>query len=317
MQSALVRFNEPAYCGHNPDLGAPGDPWMLYICKAYCPRESGAQTIWVPCEGNEGQGSSTQPRTRIYKFDRAVYCPTGCQINEQISDACRSASGGFQSPFADSRIAQNLGHKPDWAGGRHLGEDLVKRSGPTAGTYVFPIGPGKLLRAGVNCSQYLGMALVEHRFKENGQDRRFCSFYGHLDVSELAVDLVGQEIDARTPLGKIVYWDDIPRLHNAHCSNQWEECPSSKSFPCNPNNSHLHYVVLSDAECDRFDDPSISARVGAPPGYDECNTLTDVSHSGEEGRMEAYTALDSSCDSPISATEGYISPDWFVKSPVH
>ncbi|KYF80330.1 hypothetical protein BE11_16775 [Sorangium cellulosum] len=307
-----VLLNNPAYCGHNPSLHAAGDPWMLYTCKAYCEREDGAQTRWVPCEGNEGDGRGGRERTRIYHFDHAVYCPMGCTINDRVNDACRAPTGTLRFPFPDHRVIQNIGHKPDWAEGRHLGEDIARASGRTDGTYVFPIAPGKLLRAGINCSQYLGIALVEHRFQEDGEERRFCSFYGHLDVDELAMTLVGQDIGTDTPLGKIAYWDDIPRQHNLHCQDKWTECPADDSFPCNAGNSHLHYTVLSDAECARFEDGG-----GAPLGYDGCGTQSTVGHLDKETRIESYTALDATCAHPISRTDGYISPEWFVTSRVH
>ncbi|WP_437986898.1 hypothetical protein [Sorangium sp. So ce117] len=307
-----VLLNDPAYCGHNPGLHAAGDPWMLYTCKAYCEREDGATTRWVPCEGREGDGQNRRERTRVYRFDHATYCPLGCRVNERVNDACIAPTGNLQFPFPDHKMIQNIGHKPDWNEGRHLGEDIGKASGRTEGTYVFPIAPGKLLRAGINCSQYLGIALVEHRFKENGEEKRFCSFYGHLDVDELAMTLVGQDIGTDTPLGKIAYWDDIPRQHNLYCENKWTECPAEDSFPCNAGNSHLHYAVLSHAECARFDDGG-----GAPPGYDECNTASAIGYLDTETRIESYTALDGTCTIPISSPDGYISPEWFVTSRLH
>lgn len=311
-----VTANAPAYCGYNSDLGTIGDPSMLYVCKAYCPRGEGAARTLVPCEGQEGLGGNGKARTRVYKLDRSVYCPLGCQINEVKNDECKVPVGGrFQFPFPDHVMGQNLGHMLTSYGGTHLAEDIVKATGATAGEYVHSIGDGTLLWAGYNCSWYLGAALVEHRFKKDGVDQRYCSFYGHLDTDELAIDLVGQHVSTATVLGKVVYWDDIPSKHNAvGCPSTYEECPGSTNFTCDPTNSHLHYVVLSDAECASFDAQCTGAACssGAPPGYDECDVDEGVSHKGEEDRMETYTARALDCDTTISTTSGYISPEWFI-----
>ncbi|WP_437587822.1 hypothetical protein [Sorangium sp. So ce1000] len=310
-----VTENEPAYCGHNLGGRASGDPNMLYVCKAYCKRSEGGRTVEVPCEGHEGDGRRGNPWTRTYRFDRSVYCPFGCQKNDPESDACNRPGGGKrEAPIPDSRVLRSFGFVAEEYGGRHLGEDLVRLSGPTAGAEVHPMADGRLLWAGANGSQYLGAALVEHPPKD-GKGQRYCSFYGHLALDGLGYGLkAGQEVTTDDVLGKVVLWNDIPRLHNDKFpKDPWKECPtSSDEFTCDKeggwDNSHLHYTVLSNEECARFQGSG-----SAPYGYDKCKKpgVGAVALTA----MEAAKTDKDECTIPISksTTEGYIAPSWFLE----
>jgi hypothetical protein len=315
-----VTENEPAYCGHNLGGRVPrvsGDPNMLYVCKAYCKRIEGGRIVEVPCEGNEADGRSpARPWARTYRFDRSVYCPFGCQKNDPESDACKRPGGGKRElPIADSRLVRGLGFVPvKFYSGRHLGEDLVRISGSTAGAEVHPIADGKLLWWGSNASQYMGVALVEHPPKgEKGQ--RYCSFYGHLDRDGLGYGLQkGQEVTTDDVLGRVVLWNDIPRQHNIDFPDDpWTECPtSSNDFTCDEgsgDNTHLHYTVLSDDECRHFESFG-----SAPYGYDKCkkSAVGAVALTAMEGAAEGEE-----CTVPMSkaTTEGYIAPSWFLEQP--
>ncbi|WP_437611184.1 M23 family metallopeptidase [Sorangium sp. So ce834] len=307
-----VLLNTPAYCGHSLPGVAQGDPNMLYVCKAYCPRKQGEKTVWAPCEGTEGDGRGNRPRTRLYIPDHTVYCALGCQGNGAKNDECKRPGGGKRAaPIADSYVIRRFGVvAPDY-GGRHLGEDLVRSAGTTAGAEVHPVADGRLLWKGINGSQYLGVALVEHPPKD-GTGERYCSFYGHLDVDGLAPGLApGQEVTTDDVLGKVVRWNDIPRLHNLYFDSKWEECPtSSAKFYCDTGgsaeNSHLHYTVLSDAQCRSF-----AGSWSAPYGYDECMTPDE-----DAVALTAMKAEDA-CTTPMAGatTEGYVSPTWFIEAP--
>ncbi|XXY45885.1 hypothetical protein WME91_38365 [Sorangium sp. So ce269] len=310
-----VTENDPAYCGHNLAGRAEGDPNMLYFCKAYCTRIEGGKTVKEPCVGNEGDGRSGGPWSREYRFERSVYCPFGCQKNDPESDECKRPGGGKRmSPLPDSRVVRGFGVVAGDYGGRHLGEDRVRSSGPTAGAEVHPMADGRLLWKGLNRSQYLGVALVEHPPKDETGER-YCSFYGHLDVDVLERDLEkGQEVTTDDVLGRVVFWNDIPRLHNLYFGDDpWVECPtSSADFGCDigsRDNSHVHYAVLSDDECKRFD-----GSWSAPYGYDRCKkpSVDAVALTP----MEAAEKPEDECTVPMSTvTEGYISPTWFLEAP--
>ncbi|WP_437999397.1 M23 family metallopeptidase [Sorangium sp. So ce185] len=308
-----VRINTPAYCGHSLPGIDQGDPNMLYVCKAYCPRWEGGPGHMAPCEGSEGLGGGGAPRTRRYFLDHTVYCALGCQGNGAAkSDECKRPGGGKRAaPIDDSRVIRGFGVVAEDYGGRHLGEDLVRSSGGTAGAEVHPVADGRLLWKGINRSQYLGAALVEHPPK-SGTGERYCSFYGHLDVDGLAPGLeAGQQVTTDDVLGNVVRWNDIPRLHNLHFPDKWTECPtSSDKFTCyadgRTENSHLHYAVLSDAECRRF-----AGSWNTPYGYDECKTPDE-----DAVALTAMKAADG-CTKPMdgATTEGYVSPTWFIEAP--
>ncbi|WP_437597055.1 hypothetical protein [Sorangium sp. So ce590] len=307
-----VTENDPAYCGHNLAGRAAGDPNMLYFCKAYCTRVEGGKTVTKPCDGTEGDGRGGRSWDREYRFERSVYCAFGCQKNDPESDECKRPGGDKRmAPLRDSRVIRGFGVVAEDYGGRHLGEDLVI-SGGTAGAEVHPVANGRLLWKGINRSQYLGVALVEHPPKDETGER-YCSFYGHLDVDGLGLDLVArQEVTTDDVLGKVVRWNDIPRLHNLNFAEKWVECPtSSNDFDCDlvvgpRDNSHLHYAVLSDEQCKLF-----TGSLGAPYGYDECKTPDK-----DAVALTAMKAADD-CTAPMSGatTEGYISPTWFLEAP--
>ncbi|HTN91538.1 MAG TPA: M23 family metallopeptidase [Sorangium sp.] len=318
LNNGNVTFNEPAYCGYNVAGDAEGDPNMLYICKAYCTRSEGGKTVELPCAEVKSAGQGEPPWTREYRLDRSVYCPLGCQENEHENDECKRPGGGKRmAPLRDSRVIREFGVVASDYGGRHLGEDLVSNWSVTAGAEVHPVADGKLLWKGINDSQYLGVALVEHPPK-GGTGQRYCSFYGHLDADGLGRDLVaGQAVTTDDVLGKVVRWNDIPRQHNLHFAAKWVECPtSSDDFYCDPgdprDNSHLHYAVLSDEECDRFDGSRGTTYVlSTPYGYDQCETPVEAPVA-----LTAMTAADA-CTVPMggATTEGYISPTWFLEAP--
>jgi hypothetical protein len=51
-------------------------------------------------------------------------------------------------------------------------------------------------------------------------------------------------------------------------------------------------------------------------GY-RCDTTSEVGYKDVETRSTAYTALDSDCESTLSHPDAYISPEWFVTTPLH
>lgn len=284
---------DPAYCGDNSGpLGANGDPRMLYHCRAMCPRG----TTSAPCADGETAG-------REYKFVRSEYCPFGCVItpSNAASDRCYLPPGlGFTHPIDNPRLLKILGYEDPCWGGHHLGQDVVVNGGRTVGAEVKAMATGRVLFAGDNGSSYHATVRIEHFVEDpsGGPARRVCSFYGHLSRDGLIKE--GETVSMGQRIGSIESWEEIKKAHQDLGLTGGEE------------NTHLHYVLLSDALCSTFGTAS-----GAPCGYDKSlssydeqkcrDSVYDANRTDPDEEPATFTAVSDKCQNSLH-TDGFISP---------
>jgi len=243
-QVSVVGTPNPAYCGDNPSLHAPGDPKMLYHCEAICPAPGG---IWEPCNQTHYGWNHRQ-----YHFVRSEYCPLGCQITPptERTDRCLVVPGsGFAPPLDDYVVLKNFGRYDEPYGGWHLGEDgRVNASGPaTANAAVKSIGDGTVVATRPNGSQYLAIVLIKHYVRKSPGSPvvPFCSFYGHLNPDSFKV-APGDVVRRGDVIATVAPWMTVdPEVSDN-------------------SNSHLHATIIPGAWCD-----TLKNSAGAPCGYDD------------------------------------------------
>jgi murein DD-endopeptidase MepM/ murein hydrolase activator NlpD len=174
-----------------------------------------------------------------------------------------------------------LGHYLNWGGfvGGHLAQDIANGEAATANAPVHAVADGTVLYAGSNSSSYVSVVLIRHQL---GDGQTICSFYGHLGsltVSE------GQQVARGDQIATVLDW--MAYFGEA--------------------NSHLHYVLLSDALCSASD----AAGGALVCGYDATsgpNGITDLSNE-----PATYTSIGDVCGDS-AYPDAFISPSQFIEA---
>jgi murein DD-endopeptidase MepM/ murein hydrolase activator NlpD len=204
--------------------------------------------------------------------------PAKARFGYPVGDGTTYPAGGWV-------LWQNLSHY--WAawGGRHLGHDISLPGGVAAiGKPVLSVADGKVLYAKPNSSTYKNVVLIEHPLP-NGS--RVCSFYAHITTPSVQV---GAQVTRGQQIATIL---------------DWAQASSGGAS----SNSHLHYVLLSDALCQK------AAATGNAGGSGICGYDKGGSHP--LGRTDLqnepfdYTAINDACGNHKVA-DGFISPTQFI-----
>jgi murein DD-endopeptidase MepM/ murein hydrolase activator NlpD len=211
--------------------------------------------------------------------------------SDRIGNNCvpgRPVGGGFGYPVGDKTtwpaggwtVTQVLGHYLNFGNfvGGHLAQDIAAGEAQTANAPVYSVADGEVLYAGPNTSTYVNVVLIRHL--ADGQP--ICSFYGHLGsvtVAEGAIVARGDQI------ATVLDW-------NAQFGAQ---------------NSHLHYVLLSDALCSASD----AAGGALVCGYDDTpgpNGIFDL-----DTEPAVYTSVGDPCGDH-NYPDAFLSPSQFIEA---
>lgn len=205
-------------------------------------------------------------------------------------DGDGDGDGGFGYPVGDMssypaggwQVWQVMGHYWEAYGGRHMAQDIAAPGGGAASVNapVYSVADGVVRYAGVNGSSYRNVVLIEH---DDGQGGKVCSFYGHVNpplVSE------GQQVTRGQQITSV---------------RDWALCLDGGAS----SNTHLHYVLLSEALCNA----SAAANGSLICGYDDGGP-SDVDTIAEEPYY--YTAIADVCGDWQYANS-FVSPTKFIE----
>ena len=235
----------------------------------------------------EGQVLSWCERKMIKTADCAAMGQTCAWVDDTIGYDCVGTGFGYPVgnlttyPAGGWTVTQVLGHYLNWNGfvGGHLAQDIATGEAATANAPVHSIGDGTVLYAGPNGSSYVNVVLVRH---DLGGGQAVCSFYGHLG-SVTVVE--GQAVARGDRIATVLDWQ-------AHFGAA---------------NSHLHYVVLSDALCSASD-----AAAGALIcGYDQTSGPNGIEDLSSEPYV--YTSVGDACGDQ-NYPDAFISPSQFIEA---
>lgn len=212
----------------------------------------------------------------------------GDQDPTATSGGAPSGAGAFGFPVGDRttfpaggfRLVQVLGHyfnSGSFVGG-HLAEDVAAESeAASRNAPVYSVADGTVLYAGPNGSTYRNVVLIEHALRDGST---VCSFYGHLNAPTVAT---GASVKRGDPIATILDW--------------------SAAF--GGDNSHLHYVILSEALCRA----SAAAKGGLVCGYDDTKGPNGIETIDDA--PERYTSVGDVCGTQ-KYPEAFIAPSKFI-----
>lgn len=196
--------------------------------------------------------------------------------------------GGFGYPVGDGTtwpaggwtVSQVLGHYLDYNGfvGGHLAEDIAAGEAETANAPVYAVADGTVLYAGANASTYVNVVLIQHEV----DGTTLCSFYGHLGSVAVAE---GDVVARGDTIAHVLDWQ------------------AQFGYA----NSHLHYVLLSQALCDASD----GANGALVCGYDDTpgpNGIVDL-----DSEPATYTSVGDVCGDQ-NYPEAFIAPSQFIEA---
>lgn len=217
-------------------------------------------------------------------------CHHGPHADGGVCQPTEPGTPGFGYPVGDKAtwpaggwfVTQVLGHYLDTADfkGGHLAQDIAAGTeAETANAPVYAIGDGEVLYAGPNASTYVNVVLVRH---DLGSEGVVCSFYGHLGSTTVTE---GQRVARGDQIATVLDWA-------AHFG---------------PANSHLHYVVLSEALCMASD----AADGALICGYDDTASPNGIETLGDE--PYSYTSVGDPCGTH-QYPDAFISPSQFIEA---
>lgn len=242
----------------------------------------------------------SEPQAKLGRPGSRPSSPADCEGEASTADcdgdeAPSSASGGspggtfaFGYPVGDKttfpaggyRLVQVLGHyfnSGSFVGG-HLAEDVAADTEEASrDAQVYSVGDGTVLYAGPNSSTYRHVVLIEHALEDGST---VCSFYGHLNAPAVAT---GATVKRGDPIATILDW-------NAAFGGR---------------NSHLHYVILSEALCRA----SAAAKGGLICGYDDTKGPNGI--ETVDDAPERYTSVGDVCGTQ-KFPEAFIAPSKFI-----
>ena len=191
-----------------------------------------------------------------------------------VGDKTTYPAGGWQV----SQVLGNYLYAPPFIGG-HLAEDIFNPNGATANAPVYSVADGIVMYSGSNSSSYKNTVMIKH---DLGNGQKVCSFYGH--TWQLAVSK-GQTVKRGQKIAAVMDW--------------------AYYYP-GQENSHLHYVIVTEALCDQA-----LAGSGGLCGYDSSSSPTGYSNLSNEPL--SYTSKGDGCNSQVHKN-GYLSPAKFIKA---
>ncbi len=190
-----------------------------------------------------------------------------------VGDKSTYPAGGWQV----SQVLGNYLYQPPFVGG-HLAEDIFEPNGNSANAPVYSVADGVVVYAGSNTSSYKNVVLIKH---DLGNGKKVCSFYGHLWPPAVKT---GQAVKRGQKIAEVMDWVYF---------YGWE-------------NSHLHYVIVSENVCNQA-----LAGSGGLCGYDSSSGPTGYTNLSNE--PASYTSAGDPCGSQIYKN-GYLSPAQFVQA---
>ncbi|MBK7585606.1 MAG: M23 family metallopeptidase [Myxococcales bacterium] len=188
-----------------------------------------------------------------------------------VGDKTTYPAGGWQV----SQVLGNYLYSPPFVGG-HLAEDIFNPNGASANAPVYSVADGVVVYAGSNSSSYKNTVMIKH---DLGNGQKVCSFYGHLWPPVVSK---GQSIKRGQKIAEVMDW----------------------VYFYGTENSHLHYVIVTEALCDQA-----LAGSGGLCGYDSSNGPTGYSNLSNE--PFSYTSKGDGCGSQVHKN-GYLSPAQFI-----
>ncbi len=195
-----------------------------------------------------------------------------------VGDKTSSPAGGWS-------VWQVLGHYWSAYGGRHLAQDISLPGGTAAiGAPVYSVADGVVLYAKPNSSSYKNVLLIEHAV---GDGTKVCSFYGHINPPSV---VAGQSVQRGQQVATV---------------KNWAECVAGGA----PSNTHLHYVLLSEALCNKAKDSGSGSGIC---GYDTGGP-TSLGRTDTANEPYYYTSVNDACGSH-TVQNGFISPTKFINA---
>jgi len=188
-----------------------------------------------------------------------------------VGDKSTYPAGGWQV----SQVLGNYLYSPPFVGG-HLAEDIFNPNGATANAPVYSVADGVVAYAGSNTSTYKNVVMIKH---DLGNGQKVCSFYGHLWPPVVST---GQTVKRGQKIAEVLDWNAV----------------------FGGENSHLHYVIVTEALCNQA-----LAGSGGLCGYDKSSGPTGYSNLSNE--PFSYTSKGDGCGSEVHK-DGYLSPAQFV-----
>lgn len=210
--------------------------------------------------------------------------------NERIGYNCvpgGGGGGGFGYPVGDGStspaggwtVTQVVGHYLNTGSfvGGHLAQDIANGEAATANAPVYSVADGTVLYSGANASTYVNVVLIQH---DVGDGTTICSFYGHLGTVLVSP---GDPVARGEQIATVLDW-----------AAQFGDA-----------NSHLHYVLLSQALCDASD----AADGALVCGYDDTpgpNGIVDL-----DTEPAVYTSVGDVCGDH-NYPDAFYSPSKFI-----
>jgi len=193
-----------------------------------------------------------------------------------VGDKSTSPAGGWT-------VWQVLSHYWDIYGGRHLAQDISINGGVAAvGAPVYSVADGTVLFAKPNSSAYKNVILIQH---DVGDGTSVCSFYGHITGMLVSA---GQQVKRGDQIASVI---------------DWAQAVSGGSS----GNSHLHYVLVSQALCDKAKNSGTGSGIC---GYDKGGPSA-LNRYDVVGEPYYYTSVSDDCGSS-TVSNGFISPTKFI-----
>jgi murein DD-endopeptidase MepM/ murein hydrolase activator NlpD len=271
----------PADSGDSSSSGDPSttaaDPPLDCETIGYTGYCDGDVLVW--CENEEIMmvDCAAQGEVCAFQNDRVGYnCLPGGGggggFGYPVGDASTSPAGGWT-------VTQVVGHYLNtgtFVGG-HLAQDIANGEAATAGAPVYSVADGTVLYSGANASTYVNVVLIQH---DVGDGTTICSFYGHLGT---VIVSAGDPVARGEQIATVLDWQA-----------QFGEA-----------NSHLHYVLLSQALCDASD----AANGALVCGYDDTpgpNGIVDL-----DSEPAVYTSVGDVCGDQ-NYPDAFYSPSKFI-----
>lgn len=206
--------------------------------------------------------------------------PSGTSFGYPVGDKSSFPAGGWQ-------VWQVLAHHWGAYGGNHLAEDVSVSGGIGAiNAPVFSVADGTVLYAKANNTSYRNVVLIHHDLGDAGS---VCSFYAHINTPSVAA---GQF---------------VPRGQQIATVMDWAEAAGGAS-----SNTHLHYVLLSEAYCNHAASTGTANFSGSGVcGYDKGGDM-GVGWADVNAAPTSYTPVNDVCGAS-QFTHGLLAPSKFIQ----